>query len=676
MAPRPTSPGPDDRPRERDVEPRREPPPADLPELALRSLDALAESVIITDAELERPGPAIVYANPSNNRMTGWPASEVLGRSPRMFQGPRTDREVLARLRRELEAGRMFFGQTWNYRRDGTPFMMRWQVAPVRDEAGRTTHYVAVQRDVTEQWRADEAFRRRTLELETIARHSPDAILRFAGDRRLVFASDATAALLGRDPDRLAGRRLDDWELPGDAAAAWDAALAHTLETGEARSIEIELPARGRFLDVRIAAESAGAAESGDGAPADHAVCFARDVTERVLAARARREAEERERERIETELAERELQLRDLAATVPVFVWMTDESGRVVFGNPAWLQFTGVHDEARPADWLDAVPIDERGDLERLLGLAAEQGRPVEHTCRVRHPSGAMRTVLHRATPMIAADGMSRGLIATSIDVTEQEEEERRRSSQRSEMERSARLVMAGQMATAMVHELSQPLGATANYIEAGIRQLERRLQADGVFPDSDESERLVAPFRDAQENAVRAGTISRKMLDFVRTSESDKVDGDLAEVVAKAVRLMRHEAEVRGVELIAPPAAASVPVRADPIRIEQVLCNLIRNAIESIDEAGCDVRWIRVETTVADGRAAVTVEDSGPGVPPERRHGLFDAFRTGKRHGLGLGLWICWNILEQHRGDIAYLDDAERSSFRFRLPLAPTPE
>ena len=110
-----------------------------------------SDAVTITTSELDRPGPRIVYANPAFTKITGYPLDDVLGRTPRLLQGPKTERSVLDALRATLVAGQVFAGETTNYRNDGTEFLMQWRVAPLRDRAGTVTHYVAIQRDVTEQ---------------------------------------------------------------------------------------------------------------------------------------------------------------------------------------------------------------------------------------------------------------------------------------------------------------------------------------------------------------------------------------------------------------------------------------------------------------------------------------------------------------------------------------------
>lgn len=140
---------------------------ASIPDLRGTELETLLadathvarNAICITDALLQEPGPHIVYVNPAFERMTGYTRDEVLGRNPRFLQGPASDRRVLDRLRSDLEAGRPFQGETYNYRKDGTPFAMAWRIAAIRDATGEVTHYVAAQDDLTALRSAEKTLR-------------------------------------------------------------------------------------------------------------------------------------------------------------------------------------------------------------------------------------------------------------------------------------------------------------------------------------------------------------------------------------------------------------------------------------------------------------------------------------------------------------------------------------
>jgi PAS domain S-box-containing protein len=144
------------------------------------------ESIVITDAELKLPGPRILFVNPAFTKMTGYTAEEAIGKTPRILQGPRTDKTVLSRLRQNLERGETFAGEAINYRKDGTEFNLEWQIAPLRDAGGHITHFVAIQRDITE---------RKRLEGQLIQSQKMETVGKLAGGVAHEFNSILTAII-------------------------------------------------------------------------------------------------------------------------------------------------------------------------------------------------------------------------------------------------------------------------------------------------------------------------------------------------------------------------------------------------------------------------------------------------------------------------------------------------
>jgi PAS domain S-box-containing protein len=120
------------------------------------AVDLAYDAVIVTTPDLDDPGPRIEYVNRAFTRMTGYSSDEVIGRSPRMLQGPATSREVLARLRRQLERGEPFAGEAVNYRKDGSTFDAEWRIDPIRDPQGQIRHWIALERDISDRKRAEQ----------------------------------------------------------------------------------------------------------------------------------------------------------------------------------------------------------------------------------------------------------------------------------------------------------------------------------------------------------------------------------------------------------------------------------------------------------------------------------------------------------------------------------------
>lgn len=142
-------------------------------ELLAAVVESAKDSIIITDAELDEPGPTIVYVNAAFTEMTGYTAAEVIGKSPRFLQGPETDRKVLDNIRNTLSNNGLFHGKAVNYRKDGSSFINEWHVEPVVMEDSHTSYFLAIQHDVTERERmyqalaeSEQALNRKNSELE------------------------------------------------------------------------------------------------------------------------------------------------------------------------------------------------------------------------------------------------------------------------------------------------------------------------------------------------------------------------------------------------------------------------------------------------------------------------------------------------------------------------------
>lgn len=176
------------------------------------------DAIIITDAELDEPGPRIVFANPAFTTITGYLPEEVMGKTPRILQGPKTERAVLDRIRRQLTRGEDFFGTTYNYRKDGTEFMMEWQISPIRDANGHISNFIAIQRDVTQR-EQDQAERNRLL--DEVARRAAemDATLDAIADGVIIYALSGEVLRMNPAAARLIETTTVNCAGPG--AACW-----------------------------------------------------------------------------------------------------------------------------------------------------------------------------------------------------------------------------------------------------------------------------------------------------------------------------------------------------------------------------------------------------------------------------------------------------------------------
>jgi two-component system sensor kinase FixL len=252
---------------------------------------------------------------------------------------------------------------------------------------------------------------------------------------------------------------------------------------------------------------------------------------------------------------------------------------------------------------------------------------------------------------PMELAVGEMRGrnqrLFSGFIrDLTERQHTEARLQELQAELVHMSRLTAMGEMASALAHELNQPLSAIANYMKGS-----RRLLEEG----SDERATILRDAMDkAAEQALRAGQIIRRLRDFVARGESERRVEDVKKLVEEASALALVGAKDRGVRMHFQFDPSIDFVLADKVQIQQVLLNLIRNAIEAMEES--DRRELVVSTAPAQGNLVeISVADTGAGIASEIYAQLFQPFVTTKPRGMGVGLSISRTIVEAHGGTIA---------------------
>ncbi len=197
------------------------------------AVEQSTESIVITGAELDLPGPQIHFVNPAFTKMTGYTAVEVLGKTPRILQGPKSDRTALRRLRETLARGETFMGETVNYRKDRTEFDIEWQVTPIRNSSGTITHFLGIQRDITARKRAEEALRASENQFHTLAKVSPAGIFRADANGLATYWNEKLCQITGMTVDEVLGTGWTQGIHPDDRQrvfAEWDRCVKERLQ--------------------------------------------------------------------------------------------------------------------------------------------------------------------------------------------------------------------------------------------------------------------------------------------------------------------------------------------------------------------------------------------------------------------------------------------------------------
>jgi two-component system sensor kinase FixL len=278
------------------------------------------------------------------------------------------------------------------------------------------------------------------------------------------------------------------------------------------------------------------------------------------------------------------------------------------------------------------------------------------------RRKDGTDVPVFLSVGPIRDDEGRIVGASKIARDITAKKRGEAYLKTLQDELAHVARLSAMGQMSTAIAHELNQPLAAIANYVKAA----RRLLAADVPAPAQ------LATARDAMERAgeqtIRAGSIIRSLREFVEKRDSIRAMVDLNRIICETVML--SGAGHHGVAIRLDLAADLPEVPADKVQIEQVLLNLLRNAMEAM--AGQQRREITILSRKSGEMARIEVADCGPGVAPHILEKPFQPFVTTKEKGMGVGLNMCRSLVEAHGGAIRILSRPEPGAvFEILLPL-----
>jgi two-component system sensor kinase FixL len=246
--------------------------------------------------------------------------------------------------------------------------------------------------------------------------------------------------------------------------------------------------------------------------------------------------------------------------------------------------------------------------------------------------------------------------------DLTERQETETRLQELQSEVVHMSRFTALGEMASTLAHEINQPLTAIANYLK-GCRRILERMEGDQI-------PMLRGAVNEAAEQALRAGQVIRHLREFVSRGESERHIESLPKLIEEASALALVGAKEKGIRVSFQLDPVATSVLADRIQIQQVILNLIRNAIEAMQDSPRRELVVGTQAAPGTGLVEVRVADTGTGIPPAIAAKLFEPFVTTKEHGMGVGLSICRTIVESHGGKIWVESEPGRgTAFRFTL-------
>ena len=604
-----------------------------------RAVEQSPVTVVITDTK-----GAIEYVNPKFTEVTGYTSEEVIGLNPRVLKSGDLSLEAYRELWETITSGRTWNGEFHNKKKNGELYWEQASISPIFDEDGAISHFVAVKEDITAKKQMVENLRHSEALFRTICEASPLGIFLADDDCRCIYANEAQAAISGGSFEELRGTGWQNLLHPEDRArviAEWKA----TTKTREPhRSIR-------RYLhkDGKIVWAAVNVAPIQDKDAVGSYVGMAEDITIRREMSHALRESEAR---------------FRTICEASPLGIFMMDETGGVIYVNEAYVKITGrTIEELTGFGWHDVIFPDDRARVVAEWDTITRTHKPFQSTRRYVHKDGKTVWVEIMAAPIKDGDSV-RGYMGLVQDVTD-----RRRIDE--QMLRSQRMESIGTLASGVAHDL--------NNILAPILMSASHLQK--LVPP--EALSLTAAI---EESAQRGADIVKQVLTFARGIEGERVKLQPRHLM-KQVEEIARETFPKSIGIRSCVPRDLWTVIGDSTQIHQVLLNLCINARDAMPDGG--TLTIRAENLTLDEAGvaayadakpgqyvAISVTDSGVGIPPNIIDKIFDPFFTTKAvgKGTGLGLSTVIGIAKSHAGFVrVFSEPGKGSTFKIYLPASP---
>jgi len=540
----------------------------------------------------------------------------------------------------------------WRMRRaDGVYRWMAASAEALRDSGGRIVNWYGLCHDIDDQLQAEEALRASKQQLEQMIDAVPVNILSFSPSGTLTYASKRYVDKVGAPPSH-----IEDFDAlaldvshPDDFPAMFRKA-SDGFATGKAfvnRFRRREKDGVYRWIEAR-----AQPLRAADGNIVQWYIASI-DVEDEMRAQEA---------------LRERERMLHQLVETLPAMIDCAGADGEPIYRSQQMCEYLGFgfHDldtsgKSRLNGTLEAgVHPDDLAGVQTNYAHSLSTGEPYARRHRLRRSDGEYRWVETRAAPMRGADGaiLQWNVICLDIDSEVRTQQELQLAQER--LARASQAASLAELSASIAHEVNQPLAA----IVANSHACHRWLSAEPANIDRAKvtAERII-------RNANAAADIVSRIRALFSQSTETRTVGALADVVAETRELLADEAARRDVHLEFDVASNIPPIAFDPVQIQQVLINLMRNGMDAMD-AVAKKRVLRLHVHRVGDLVRTEVSDNGPGIELPAR--MFEPFFTTKEHGMGIGLAICRSIVESHGGQLwAENNTPHGATFTFALPI-----
>ena len=374
------------------------------------------------------------------------------------------------------------------------------------------------------------------------------------------------------------------------------------------------------------------------------------------------------ERRRAEEHLRQSELNLRQMTETIPEMLWSATSDGAIDYCNARLLDYTGFSAEAvMGSGWTKALHPDDVEQTARVWISCVTTGAPYRVEVRVFHRAdGTYRWCVTNARPLLDQQGRILKWHGTLVDMHDWKEAQEALRNTQAELAHMTRVMAMGELTAAIAHEINQPLSGIITNASTSLRMLA------GDPPNVDGA---LETARRTIRDANRASDVITRLRGLYSKKEAAAESVDLneatREVIALSLGVVQKDGVIPRTEL-----AVDLPrVTGDRVQLQQVVLNLVRNALDAMSAVEGRPRELLIRTGRDEGdRVLLTVQDTGVGFQRESADRLFDPFYTTKTSGMGIGLSVSRSIIESHHGRLwATLNDGPGATFSFSIPCEP---
>ncbi len=463
-------------------------------------------------------------------------------------------------------------------------------------------------------------------------------------------------ALFGYEADEIIGRNISQL-MPEPHASQHDAYVSRYLKTGTKRIIGIGREVLGKRKDGSTFVMDLSVGE-GEVDGEHFFIGVMRDLTERNA---------------LIHELRERESEVRGLVENALVATGALDPEGRFLGWNDSFARALRTSD-LQGKKLIGFLPTNQQRDFEQALRRLSESGESeLLHDRRFQvndEETDETRVgdiYLSPVRDLDAPDEPIHRLVVQFVDRTTEVQAERAALEAQNRIAHLNRLGTLGEMAAGISHEVNQPLGAISNYAQAA----RFMLRAPSTDPEA-----LLGVLEKIAAQAERAGSVIRRMRALAGDTTTARETCDLADLIHEVVGLFGSDARFELPRLDVDLGSDLPEVRVDRVQIQQVLLNLLRNALDAMADVPVYDRQLRLECQGEPSHVTISVVDRGHGIIPEIADQLTDPFFSTKEHGMGMGLAICASIVSSHAGKLWHSanEPAPGATFHVQLPLPVT--